>query len=94
MFKTKQIKELILDYFKGSSLSEINEIITIEKTWKNIVGKNISKNTEVVYYKKGVLTIKTSNPIWRNELSLQKKELIDKVNETEQKLNLTEIIFR
>ena len=94
MFNTKPIKELISDYFKGSSLSEINETISIENTWKEIVGKNISKNTEVVYYKKGVLTIKTSNPIWRNELSLQKKELIDKVNEAEQKLNITNIIFR
>ena len=42
----------------------------------------------------GKLTIKTSNPIWRNELSLQKNELIKKINNTGSEIKLTEIIFR
>ena len=90
----KSIKDILSDYLKGSSLHEINKTINLEQRWKTVVGKTISKNTEVVHLKKGTLIIKTSNPIWRNELSLQKKELLDKINNTEAELNITEIIFR
>ena len=79
---------------KGNSLREINTTINIEQTWCAVVGKTISNNTEIINLKKGVLTIKTSNPIWRNELSLQKKELMHKINNSEVKFNIKEIIFR
>ena len=79
---------------KGSSLNEINTTINLEQTWCAVVGKTISNNTEIINLKKGILTIKSSNPIWRNELSLQKKDLINKINQTEPKFNIKEIIFR
>ena len=79
---------------KGTSLREINTTINLEKIWCAVVGKTISNNTEIIHLKKGVLTIKSSNPVWRNELSLQKKDLIDKINNTEAKFNIKEIIFR
>ena len=90
----KPIKEILSDYLQKKSLNEINIIIKMERIWEIVGGKTISKNTEVIMLKKGVLTIKTSNPIWRNELSLQKNELIDKINKMEEKVNITEIIFR
>ena len=79
---------------EGNSLNEINETINLEQTWQVVVGKTISNNTEIVHLKKGTLIIKASNPIWRNELSQQKKELIAKMNSTESKFNIKDIIFR
>ena len=90
----KSIKEILSGYFEGSSLVEINKTINLEQVWKSIVGKTIAKNTKIIQLKKGTLTIKTKTPIWRNELSLQQTELINKINKTEQKFNITEIIFR
>ena len=90
----RSIKDILSDYMKGNSLSEINTTINLEQIWCVVVGKSISNNTEIIHLKKGILTIKTSNPIWRNELSLQKKELLNKINTTEPKFNLKEIIFR
>ena len=92
--KAKQIKEVISDYLKGNDYNKINEIINLETLWKEIVGKPISNNTEIVSIKKRILTIKTSNPIWRNELALQKKDLLDKVNETQPSPTIKEIVFR
>ena len=66
---------------KGNSLHEINTTINLEQTWCAVVGKAISNNAEIIHLKKGILTIKTSNPIWRNELSLQKQNLINKIKE-------------
>ncbi len=90
----RSIKDILSDYMNGNSLHEINTTINLEETWCVVVGKAISNNTEIIHLKKGILTIKTSNPIWRNELSLQKKDLLNKINTTEPKYNIKEIIFR
>ena len=74
----KSIREILSDYLTGSDFNEINESINLEKSWKHIAGKIIHKNTEIISLKKGELIIKTSNPVWRNELSLQKKDLLVK----------------
>ena len=50
--KAKPIKELLSDYLKGSDYKEINETINVNKSWNKIVGKTISKNTEITSIKK------------------------------------------
>ena len=81
--KAKPIKNLLSDYFKGSDFNEINETINLNKSWNKIVGKTISKKTEIERIKNGKITIKTSNPIWRNELTFQKEESETNIKEIE-----------
>ena len=92
--KAKSIKDVLNKYLAGTNFKEIKENINIETTWKNNVGKTISNNTKIISYKKGTLSIKTSNSIWRNELSLQKQDLINKIKEDKPELNIKEITFR
>ena len=92
--KAKSIKDLLSDYFKGSDFKEINDTINMNKSWNKIVGKTISKNTEITRIKNGKITIKTSNPIWRNELTFQKEELLNRLKKEEPELNIKEIEFR
>jgi len=92
--KARTIKELLSDYFKGSNFKEVNQTINLNKSWKKIVGKTISKNTEILVIKNGKITIKTSNPIWRNELTFQKQDLLDRIKKEEPGLNIKEIEFR
>ena len=92
--KAKSIKDLLSDYFKGSDFKEINDTINMNKSWNKIVGKTISKNTEITRIKNGKITIKTSNPIWRNELTFQKEDLLNRLKKEEPNLNIKEIEFR
>ena len=92
--KAKSIKDLFSDYFKGSDFKEINETINLNKSWNKIVGKTISKNTEITGIKNGKITIKTSNPIWRNELTFQKEDLLNRLKKEEPEINIKEIEFR
>ena len=92
--KARKIKDVLFDYLEGSDFKEVNETISIETSWKSLVGKTISKNTEIVSFKKGTLTIKTSNPIWRNELIFQKEDLLKRLKKEEPELNIKEIDFR
>ena len=92
--KAKLIKELLSDYFKGSDFKEINETISLNKSWKKIVGKTISKNTEIAGIKKGKIIIKASNPIWRNELTFQKEDLLNRLKKEEPEIIIKEIEFK
>ena len=92
--KPKPIKAVLSDYFKGTSFKKINETINISTAWKNIVGKTIAQNTEIQNFKNGKVTVKTVNPIWRNELVFQKENLLNRLKKEEPELNIKEIEFR
>ena len=47
--------------------------------WGEVVGKNISKVTKATGVDKGTLSIKTESATWRQELHMQKKEIINKI---------------
>ena len=91
---TKQLKHIILDFFKGTDFKEINNTISIQAAWENMVGKPISKNTKIKSYKNGTITINVSSPIWRNEISLQKQSLLEKLQKIEPSLRINEIILK
>ena len=90
----KRLKQILGEYLKGTNFKDIDNSISIQKAWKNLVGQPISKNTEVKAFKNGTIIIKVSNPIWRNELSLQKQTLLEKLIKIEPKLNIKEIILK
>mgnify|MGYP000689901585 FL=1 len=92
--KPKSIKTVLSDYFKGTNLKEINQALNISTVWKNIVGNTIAKNTEIQKFKNGKITVKTSNPIWRNELIFQKEDLLNRLKKEKPELNIKEIEFR
>ena len=94
MTKAKPIKELLSNYFKGSDFKDINNTINLNNTWKQIVGKTISKNTEIVNIKNGKVSIKTTNPNWRNELTFQKEDLLQRLKKETPEFNIKEIEFR
>ena len=85
---------MLSDFLKGSNFKEINETINISTVWVKVVGKTISKNTEIKSIKNGKITIKTVNPVWRNELILQKEDLLSRLKEERPELNIKEIEFR
>ena len=48
--------------------------------WRELVGKAVGEATEAVGVEKGVLIIKTKSSTWRQELHMQKNEILNKVN--------------
>jgi len=48
--------------------------------WEEVVGQTVSNVTRAEKVDKGTLTVKTESPTWRQELHMQKKEIIDKIN--------------
>ena len=48
--------------------------------WDKIVGPKVRKNTEATTIENGVLTVKSANAVWRQELQLKKRKMIEKLN--------------
>ena len=61
--------------------------------WGEIVGKKIKENTEPVDVRFGILTVKTSSPVWRQELQFQKENIIDSINKRLKKTTIKDVRF-
>jgi|TARA_B100001750_G_scaffold183520_1_gene152268 predicted nucleic acid-binding Zn ribbon protein len=61
--------------------------------WPETVGKTVSKNTEPISIEHGILSIKTTTPVWRQELQFQKKQIIEKLNKKLNKTLIKDIRF-
>ncbi len=48
--------------------------------WNSVVGQRIARHAEVLNIQGGILTVKTSSPVWAQELSFMKHELLRKLN--------------
>lgn len=50
--------------------------------WKNIVGKDIAKQTNASHIENNVLFVSVKNSVWMNELTFLKSQIIKKLNES------------
>jgi len=61
--------------------------------WGEAVGEKIKEQTEPLDVRFGVLTVKTSSPVWRQELQFQKKTIVDSINKKLKKTTIKDIRF-
>lgn len=53
------------------------EIFQLWRSWDEIVGKDLAQVARPSQFKKGLLIIKVEDPIWLQELSHRKEELLE-----------------
>ena len=90
----QHIQIAIQNFLKKSGLNSGVEQQEALKIWGETVGNKISKNTEPMSVKNGTLVIKTTNPVWKQELQIQKTEIIKKLNNRLKKNIIKEIRFK
>ena len=90
----QHIQVAIRNFLKKSGLNSGVEQQKALKLWGEIVGDSISKNTEPMSIKNGTMIIKTTNPVWKQELQIQKAEIIEKLNHRLKKNIIKEIRFK
>ncbi len=61
--------------------------------WNEIVGDRVARNTQPDRVEHGVIIVKVSSPTWRQELYFQKKEILQKINNTIGKNVIRDIRF-
>ncbi|WP_372472741.1 DUF721 domain-containing protein [Capnocytophaga sp. ARDL2] len=83
------LQMLIKGYHLESKLQELS----IEDTWKEVLGVSISNYTDSIHLKKNVLYVKLSSAVLRQELSFGKDKIIKMLNEHAGKTIINELIF-
>ena len=48
--------------------------------WEDIVGKSVAKNCTPEEVRHGILIVRALTPVWRNEIAIKKKEILEKLN--------------
>ena len=89
----QQLKKVLKKAISESGFKKALDQEGAVSIWGEVVGKNISKVTEAKGVDKGTLVIKTESATWRQELYMQKKEIINKINKKIGSIAIKEIRF-
>ena len=74
------LKKAIKNVVRESGIDKALKQESAVFLWEEVVGKTVSTVTEAKKVENGVLLIKTQSSTWRQELYLQKKQIINKIN--------------
>ncbi len=58
------------------------ELKAIEAVWTQTVGEAVSRQTHLLEVRQGVLKVATSNPVWAQQLTFERKRILTKLNAT------------
>ena len=89
----EQFKKILKKAINESGLKKAIDQENAVFVWGEVVGKNISAVTKATGVDKGTLIIKTESATWRQELHMQKKEIINKINKKIGSIAIREIRF-
>jgi predicted nucleic acid-binding Zn ribbon protein len=70
------INDLVKSLGIQKKLQEYDAVVI----WEEAVGERIARMTKATRIVQGVLFVQVKTSTWRNELTLRKKEIIDKLN--------------
>ena len=87
------LKKIIRNVVKESGIDNALKQERAVFLWEEIVGKTVSAVTEAKKVENGVLLIQTQSPTWRQELYMQKKQIINKINKKIGSNTIKEIRF-
>lgn len=76
----KPIRSAITELVNGLGIQKKLQEYDAVVYWEKVVGERIAQMTTATRILQGVLFVHVKTSTWRNELTLRKKEIIDKLN--------------
>ena len=76
----RSLKQALDDFVKRADIERPIAQVSALLMWDKIVEPKVRKNTEATTIESGVLTVKSTNAVWRQELQLKKRKIIEKLN--------------
>ena len=62
------------------NIGQKQDLFTLFSNFEKLFGKHLTEHLKIIDLKDGILVIKASNSVWKNEASYQKKAIIDRCN--------------
>ena len=76
----KHLKRAIEEAIEGVGIKSALDQEAATTFWKNVVGEAVSLVTKAEKVESGTLVVRVDSSVWRQELHMQKKEIINKLN--------------
>jgi hypothetical protein len=92
--KSLKVETILGDLLQSIVDKKKNPLLKIELAWNEVLPESISRNCQPSQFRKGILTVKCSNSLWKSELMFYKFQIIDKINSKLGKDLIFDIIFR
>ena len=89
----EHIGKALSGFIKDSKVEKGLEQNKAVMIWAEVVGKRIAENTEVDSVESGVVLVRVKTPVWRQELQLQKNDIINQLNTALTKKTIKDIRF-
>lgn len=80
LYKRPDNVQKLLETLLGSmNLTKTFKVSVLAKAWGDIMGPVLSQKTRPNYLKSNVLNIVVTSHVWKQELEMQKKDILDKI---------------
>ena len=76
----KRLKQAIEEAIDSTGIKSALSQEAAVVLWGSVVGETVSSVTKAERVESGVLTVKVETAVWRQELHMQKEEIINKIN--------------
>lgn len=76
----QSIGEVLQQFLKQNRLDKKLHYAEIIGSWESIVGKLVAQHTKNMYFHENKLILELDSPALRNELLMQRSEIVKKVN--------------
>lgn len=92
--KTTTMKDAVYDLLNTYRIKNKYDEAHIVQAWSDLMGEGVAKRTQDIYIKNQTIFIKISSPPLRNELLMQKTDILNRLNDNLGEEKLNEIIIR
>lgn len=75
------IGDAIRYYMSVNGLLDEADMRKVIADWENMMGKAVALHTRNIWYRDNVLFLEMSTPVWKNELMLAKRKIMEHINQ-------------
>ncbi len=88
------LKEVIDDWLSNHPMANKAKVTRIAHLWGQLLGPSVKNRTTNIYFKDGILNVKLSSSVLKNELSFAKKSIIESINKELGEETVVDIVLK
>ena len=71
----KKINKILKTIITENQKKEYEIFLKLEEKWNTEIDEDVKKAATIIDYKEKIITIKTKNPSWKNEINFMKSQI-------------------
>ncbi|MBE9468288.1 MAG: DUF721 domain-containing protein [Bacteroidetes bacterium] len=92
--KVEKLGDVISQYLKALRIDKKMKQVSLISAWEEIIGRNVARATNEIFFKKRILFVYLNSAVIRNELLMIKDELKKRLNEHAGENLVDDIVIR